>query len=227
MEWSPEELVGSWTLVEEDWRLIGNKSGATRLGFAALLKFVELEAAFPTAAAELPAAALEYLAEQVQVDPAALARYEWVGRAIKYHRAQVREAFGFREFTRADEEPLAAWLAEQVCPVEQRDEQLREALLVRCRELQIEPPGRVDRIIGAARATFETAFCEQTVTRLGAECAHRLDALISPGESGLLAELKADPGQVGLETLLREVDKLAVVTALGLPVDLFTDASER
>jgi len=30
----PEDLVGSWTLVEDDWRLIGNKTGATRLGFA-------------------------------------------------------------------------------------------------------------------------------------------------------------------------------------------------
>ncbi|MDQ2706954.1 MAG: hypothetical protein M3Z25_04670 [Actinomycetota bacterium] len=35
-----------------------------------------------------------------------------------------------------------------------------------------------------------------------------------PGRA-LLAELKADPGQVGLETLLREIDKLAAVRALG------------
>lgn len=27
----------------EDWRLVGNKSGATRLGFSLLLKFFELE----------------------------------------------------------------------------------------------------------------------------------------------------------------------------------------
>ena len=35
-EWNADELVGSWTLVGEDWQLIGNKSGATRLGFAVL-----------------------------------------------------------------------------------------------------------------------------------------------------------------------------------------------
>ena len=39
---------------------------------------------------------------------------------------------------------------------------------------------------------------------------------VEPGRRGLLAELKADPGQVGLETLLREIDKLAAVRALGL-----------
>jgi hypothetical protein len=43
----------------------------------------------------------------------------------------------------------------------------------------------------------------------------------------LLAELKTDPSQVGLETLLREVDKLAAVRALGLPAGLFTDPSEK
>ncbi|MGH3776487.1 MAG: hypothetical protein ACRDRR_12285 [Pseudonocardiaceae bacterium] len=47
-----------------------------------------------------------------------------------------------------------------------------------------------------------------------------------PGRA-LLAELKADPGQVGLETLLREIDKLAAVRALGLPPGLFSDASEK
>lgn len=31
-EWSAEELIGGWTLIEEDWRLLGNKSGTTRLG---------------------------------------------------------------------------------------------------------------------------------------------------------------------------------------------------
>jgi hypothetical protein len=46
-EWSPEELIESWTLVGQDWTLVDNKTGATRLGFALLLKFFELEARFP------------------------------------------------------------------------------------------------------------------------------------------------------------------------------------
>jgi hypothetical protein len=49
-EWSSEDLVGSWTLVGDDWGLVGNKTGPTRLGFALLLKFFELEARFPRSA---------------------------------------------------------------------------------------------------------------------------------------------------------------------------------
>jgi len=71
-EWSAEELIGSWTLVDEDWRLVSNKSGPTRLGFALLLKFFEIEARFPRNADELQSAAIAYVAEQVKVDPAEL-----------------------------------------------------------------------------------------------------------------------------------------------------------
>lgn len=95
----------------------------------------------------------------------------------------------------------------------------------------IEPPGRLNRIVGSARTAFEKRFCELTFSRLDQECADRLEALLvdesGSGRGGLLAELKADPGQVGLETLLREIDKLTAVRTLGLPAGLFADASEK
>jgi hypothetical protein len=46
-EWQPEELIASWTLVDRDWELVANQTGATRLGFALLLKFFDLEGRFP------------------------------------------------------------------------------------------------------------------------------------------------------------------------------------
>ncbi|HLI52537.1 MAG TPA: DUF4158 domain-containing protein, partial [Thermomicrobiaceae bacterium] len=132
-EWAPEELIASWTLIDRDRELLGKKSGATRLGFALLLKFFDLEARFPAHVSELPAAAIEYVTEQVKVPAEALVEYSWSGRAIKYHRAQIRAAFGFRTPTRADEQRLAEWLAEEVCPIEPREERQRDALLARCR----------------------------------------------------------------------------------------------
>ena len=84
-DWSPEDLISCWTLDEADWRLLANKSGVTRLGFAVLLKFLELEGRFPADGAELPTAVLDYIAGQEKVDPAELAGY-WSGRAVKYHR---------------------------------------------------------------------------------------------------------------------------------------------
>ena len=77
-EWSTEDdLIASWTLVGEDWNLVGNKTGATRLGFSLVLKFFEIEARFPRDASEFPAAAVTYVAEQVKVDPGELVAYRF------------------------------------------------------------------------------------------------------------------------------------------------------
>jgi hypothetical protein len=168
-EWEPEELIAAWTLLDGDWELVGNKTGATRLGFGLLLKFFELEGRFPRHVGELPKAAVDYVAGQVKVDP---------------------------------------------------------ALLARCRTLRIEPPGRVDRIVGAGRARFEREFCLHVLNGLSADSARSLWELAT-GEDGFLLELKSDPGRLGLETLLEEIVKLRRAKALGLPADLFGGYSDR
>lgn len=229
-EWGPEELIDCWTLVEGDWDLVANKAGATRLGFGLLLKYFELEGRFPRHAGELPRAAVDYVAAQVKVATAAFADYQWSGRTIEYHRAQVRKALGFREATLGDEDKLAVWLGDEVCPVELADERLREALVVRCRAERIEPPGasRIERIVGAARAAFEERFTALTVSRLPHASISRLEAVVADGEDGgFLVELKTDPGKLGIETLFAEVGRLERSKAVGLPPGLFADASEK
>jgi Domain of unknown function (DUF4158) len=236
-EWELEDLIDCWTLDEEDVKLLANKSGATRLGFALALKFFELEARFPRHAGELPPAAVGFVAGQVKVDPALFAGYAWSGRTAEYHRAQIRAALGFREPTVADEDKLADWLASEVCPAELNRDRLRLALLARCRREQIEPPGpsRVERILGTAEALSERRFTARTARRLAAGAVARLEELIAPGDpdsdaagdGSLLQELRADPGQPGLETLLGEIAKLERVRAIGLPAGLFADAPEK
>ncbi|ASU78629.1 hypothetical protein CDG81_10475 [Actinopolyspora erythraea] len=70
-EWTSDELVDLWTLVGDDWRWVGNKTGVPRLGFAVLLKFFEAEARFPEHSEEVPSAAVEYVASQVRVEEVA------------------------------------------------------------------------------------------------------------------------------------------------------------
>ncbi|WP_052270159.1 Tn3 family transposase [Streptomyces sp. MUSC 125] len=229
-EWSPEELLASWTLVDGDWDLVANKSGSTRLGFALMLKFFESEGRFPDLLEEVPQAAVEYVAGLVKVPAADFAKYDLTSRSAKNHRKQIREALKFRPATRADEEKLIAWLADEVCPVELVEDRLREALLVECRERSIEPPGRIDRIVTAAQTRAQKAFCARTIERLGGAGVARLLALVAEdNEDGaaLLAALKRDPGAVGLDSLLTEIIKLNDVRKLGLPDGLFADCSEK
>lgn len=98
-DWDTEELIAHWTRVADDWQLLGTKTGATRLGFALVLKYFEIEGEFPRYGDQVPPAAVEFVAELVQVDPAEFAKYSFDNRTAKRHRTQVREVLGFRPAT--------------------------------------------------------------------------------------------------------------------------------
>lgn len=88
--WTEEELIERWTLAPDELPLLGNKTGATRLGFAVLLRFFAGEGRFPRDKGEVPGQAVNYLGRQAGVPAEEYHRYDWRGRAVKYHRAQVR-----------------------------------------------------------------------------------------------------------------------------------------
>jgi hypothetical protein len=193
-QWDPDELIEAWTLVEADWELVGNKTGTTRLGFSLILKFYELERRFPACAEEVPTAVVKYVASLVKVGAALFAKYSWRGRTIKYHRAQIRKAYGTRPASEADEERWAQWLADEVCPVETDRGRLADAVRQRCHSERVEPPaeGQLERVVASAVHQFEEAFAAGVAARLNPVGCGRLEDLI--GKSGLLAELESDPG---------------------------------
>jgi hypothetical protein len=231
-----DELVGHWTLLDDEQKLIAGKRGPTRLGFALLLKFYSRAGRFPRGRGELPDEAVEFVARQVGVAPSDLGFYEWTGRTIEYHRAQIRAHLGFRECSVADADKLAGWLAANVCEAERRPELVRDELLVRCRAERIEPPaaGRIDRIVRSALHHAEQALTARIAARLPAGVAGRLRALVEAGvpdddagEDSVLALIKSVPGNVSLDSMLTEIRKLRAVRAIGLPAGLFSDVAPR
>jgi Domain of unknown function (DUF4158) len=221
---------------------VGNKHGSTRLGFAVLLKCFQSEGRFSCHPHEVPSRVVEYLAQQVGVAPAAWAQYDWHGRSIEYHRAQIRLHVGFREATVADGQTLITWLCEHVLVMTRRPEHLKEVVYQRCRELCIEPltPERIDRLIGSAVHTFDTRMGEQVLQRLSTTTQQHLDALLAPvdapaaspdsppeSDQAILHGLRADPGRATLKNLFREIAKLERARALELPADLFAGLSPQ
>jgi hypothetical protein len=109
-EWELEDLIACWTLDEEEFTLLANKSGATRLGFAVLLKYFEQEARFPRRE-DVPRAAVDFVAGQVKVGPELFADYDFTSRQAANHRGQVRDFHKFAKATVQDEDGLAVWLS--------------------------------------------------------------------------------------------------------------------
>ena len=230
-EWDLDDLIASWTLVEVDQEQLVKLHPGSRLSFALMVKFFEIEGRFPRHAGELPEVAVDFVARQLGVP--ADAPFEVTGRAVERFRTQIRELLGFRVSARGDEDKLIAWLAHEVCPSELNEDRQREAAMARCRVERIEPPGRMSRIIGAANRIADERFCATIIGRLSADVAQSLWALIVEagddvdGEAGFFTELKADPGKLGLETLLAEITKLQRIRAIALPADLFVDVAQQ
>ncbi len=95
-ELSQEELVERWTRAPSELLLLMNKSGPGRLGFAAMLKFFQVHGRFPAGKSEVRVEAIGYLAQQMKTVASMWADYDWQGRTIKYHRAEIRFLHGDR-----------------------------------------------------------------------------------------------------------------------------------
>jgi Domain of unknown function (DUF4158) len=71
-----DELVEHFTLAPGELGLLRNKTGATRLGFGVVLKFVQWRGRFPAGCGELPENAVGHVARQVGVAEGEIAGYD-------------------------------------------------------------------------------------------------------------------------------------------------------
>ena len=244
-QWEPEELIEQWTLLPTDQMLLANKTGPTRLGFAVLLLYFQHEGRFPQQRHEVPRLVVRHIAAQVAVPYDEYLQYDWSGRSIKYHRAQIRAALGFREATVQDADELVAWLCAQVVASEPQTEAVTAAAYGRLRSLKVEPPtsDRMARLVRSAIHTYEDLLYARVVARLSPETPAAIDTLIGgederavpaapAGEQQMPApvtflEVKADPGRLSLDSKLQEIAKLQRLRQLALPPDLFAGVSPK
>jgi TnpA family transposase len=227
-----DDVVDHFTLIGDELDLLHAKSGSTRLGFAALLKFLLWRGRFPRAASELPGDAVAHLARQVRVPAGQLASFDFAGRSAQRFRGEIRVYTGFRECSVADAEALTGWLADRVASGEYPPERVRDELIGRCRGELIEPPtpDRVSEIARSALHRAEQALLALITERLDPAVVARLEALIAVSdddEDNVLGLIKAAPGNVSLETMLVEISKLEAIRGIGLPAGLFDGVDAR
>ena len=56
--WDEQELAEHWSLTHDEFELVRNRTDRSRIGFAALLKFFELEGRFPNERKDVPTLAV-------------------------------------------------------------------------------------------------------------------------------------------------------------------------
>lgn len=238
-QWEPEELVEHFTLLPDEWALLPDKNPVNQLGFAVLFKFFQLEARFPTAKQEVSKLVTSYIAQQLGVSPKLQQQYQWRGRTIERHRAEIRAFFGFHQASAQDLQALKGWLCQTVLPHQCQTSYLEVVAYQRLRELKLEPPSRhrLNRLIHSTVHTFEATVCSTTLQQLSAHTRTQLDNLLKT-DSGLEDEssqfkqsvfsfLKTDPGSASLKSIFKEIEKLQHLRQLQLPSTLFANFAPK
>ena len=230
-----------WHLTPADRALVETKSRVNRLRFAALLLFFRDRGRFPRVADEIGPETMAALAGVLGVPiPAARLALDATGRTLERQRAEIRALFDFREATVADAAALGTWLRDHAVAQSRDHDRLTAEMEARCRALRIEPPtpDRVERIVRAAVRAYEDRFAATIHGRLAPEVRARLDALLqpasgqlddgedepsTPGARALLNFVRGDPGRASLDSVMRELERLQTIRAIGLPTNLFVD----
>jgi hypothetical protein len=150
--WTNDDLVAQWTLQPNELALLEYKEGANRLGFALLLKYFQIDGRFPRQKHDVPIPAIAFVARELDVLIDVYPAYDWDGRTIKQHRADIRAFLGVRESTLQDYDEMIASLIAHHVPNDHQIEHLKAKVYARFRELQIEPPtpDRVERLVRSA-----------------------------------------------------------------------------
>jgi hypothetical protein len=86
--WDEQALVERWSLTQDELELLRSRTERSRLGFAVLLKFFQVEGRFPTERKEVPAVALDYVAAQVEASRDLFSEYDLAARSCQRRMGQ-------------------------------------------------------------------------------------------------------------------------------------------
>lgn len=226
--WTADELLDHFTILEKELNLVGQITGYRRLGFLVLLKFFQIEARFPSTSAELPQVLINYIAKQLNKAPEILNNYKFEGRTYERHQKLIREHFGFSENSKETYNQVNQWLSKNAQWYD--IEKVRSDAYRKFRELKIEPPSseRMTRLVDSIINTGEQNFFQSIHDRLSPESMEKIDILLDSISDNELDDkaitfntLRSDPGRIGLDSVFKEVEKLTIIRSLEIPEDLF------
>ena len=234
--WHADELLLHWTPTPEEQLLIRQKTPLLQLGFAVLLKYFQYQGRFPLKARDVPACVIDHIAKQLKLDSLTWQSYDWSGRTIKYHRAEIRKLMGFREGTVADGDELVIWLCQSCLLHTQRIDAIESSCYDWFRTMHIEPPTveRLTRLIHSAQHDFEQRQYQHIYQQLPISTCQQLESLLTPskqeasdsGSQTPLQQLRKDIGPATLNSLRQAIQRLQKLQSMKLPGGVFATTSD-
>ncbi|CAO3460021.1 hypothetical protein [Azospirillum argentinense] len=218
-----EQLDRHFHLDDADLAMIGRRRwDHMRLGFAVQLGTVRFLGTFLADPAEVPTEVVTTLARQIGVaDPACLGRYR-DGKARWHHAAEIREAYGYREFADpAAQWRLLRWLYALCWTGTDRPTALFDqatAWLV-AHKVLLSGASVLERTVARVRSRANSRLWRLLAARITPEQKARLDALLVVPEGGRqspMDRLRSGPTLQSTNELVRAIERLDDVRHLAV-----------
>ena len=215
------DLIRHWTLAGADLAAVDRRRGASnQLGYALQLCAFRYPGRLLRRGETISDAALRFVADQLHVDPAALAAYAARPQTRREQLDALREEFGFRMFGPGHGRDMLAWLL-PVALATTSAAAIAAALMdeLRRRRIVVPGPSVLERLIAAVLVVAERHVADQLTKALSTAQVDALDVLLHHKEgtaTSVLAWARQPPGAPGHRALARIVEQLACLREVGL-----------
>jgi TnpA family transposase len=215
------ELVRHYTLSDGDMTLIQRCRGDhNRLGNALMLCYLRYPGRPLRAAERPPAALVSFVAERIDVPPAAIDDYLASEQNRRRHAAELQDRLRLRPFGKRPAAELASWLLPQAIEND-RLAHLAELVMEECRQRRIivPQPRTLERLCVEVRHQARREVHRRLTDGLSADQRRRLDALMQRREEtgqSWLTWLRQMPEAARPTAMLGLIERLNHVRAIGI-----------
>jgi TnpA family transposase len=221
-EVSPVQLARFFHVDDTDRVLIGRRRGdANRLGFALQLLTVRFLGTFLANPIEVPANVVGHVARQLGIDVSCLPRYLDREPTRHAHRAEIRESYGYRDFSPPWPFRLSRWLYLRAWLGNERPSLLFDLGTAWLIERKILLPGvtTLTRLVARIRERTASRLWRRLCALPSAEQQDRLAALLQIPEGARyshLDRLRRGPTRVSAPALIIALRRYEELQALGV-----------
>ena len=230
-----------FVLDSEELQLVQSKQYKTKLPFAVMMKFFQLENHYPTNEDIISSSMIQSLSNQLGISLRLIEGFDWESRTSERFRQEIREFLSYEKATVNDSERLIAWLIEYVLPQAPTIPQCCEHANQFFRENKLESFSKkeLERYVRSAAHQFEQQFFSTIFKQLSVNTINLIDDLLKNDISDIedeeiksitdvkLRHLKKDVSGVKLNNVRIEMDKLTCIRQISLPKNMFDTFSRK
>ena len=223
--WTDGDLRAHWVLSDAELGLLKGTSEHRRLTLCVYLKYFQLHAQFPGTQDVVPRQVLEFLASQVGggIDTGVT---DVPDRTARFYKGQISAFLDIRRFDTDARTGFLEWLVQTILPLAPNEAALDAAItewflshrMIRPREKALA------NLVAKAERQFERILFSRIARRLSDSRRAYLDGLIET-TNGLsqFAEVSRSSGAASVENVLKTVERLEGVLAVGLDSAILAD----